>query len=193
MQKILSISSLCLIIFLISNPVLSKGMPREEIVFKLPKTFYEAHKHEQENPYSYSIEYVPEGETADNWSEIITTSYLETPGPASYADVRKFHNAMLQYLGKLCKDFVAADYRYENNFLLAIKAASAQTYCGMNRKSGRGEYTHIKYFSGENGFHLIRRTKHYKPFTAEKIPEITLEIESAKWDKFFKKTHKKKI
>ena len=172
-------SFLLILIFLSINSV--GASKKEELVFNLPSNFTEGYRSETER--GSSIEYVPEGETVNKWSEIITIFNLKSEKFNSIKDVEAFHGQLSTTLNYVCADLSYSKPQYDKK----EEAFTAEIYCGTSKRHGMWEYTHMKYFNSEKGLYSIRRTKKLTPYKDKN--KVQESIDRASWDKFFQDIH----
>jgi hypothetical protein len=117
-------------------------------------------------------EFIPKGESAEAWSEMITVQLL----PA-YNSNDKFYATFESLVRQACTDGstkVVATTK-ENGYSVKVFSLS----CPANPKTGRGEMTFIKTIEGKDKFYVVQkawRTEKYKP---DQIPLTSDEV--AKW------------
>ena len=112
------------------------------------------------------IEYVPKGETVDNWSQMVT---YQTFKSAAGADTEDYLRAIANGAKSACtetKFFLKGVKGKEDGF----ETSRGLLYCGKNLQTGKGEVTMFKVISGRQALYVGQFAKRTEPFSVESGP-----------------------
>ena len=153
--------SLALLVALVSNPARAE-LENENLLVGVPEGFKLAFKDRTGN--RLMSEMIPEDETLDDWSEMLTTQVFFGGLPASpegfYAQMREgWVNACAGGTGKLVRAGMEGGYKFAFGFLT----------CPLNPKTGKPEAAWIKFIEGHDSFYVVQRA------TTEELTNETIE------------------
>lgn len=135
-------------LLLISTLFLPAIAMSEDISFDLPSGFAKAF---EDGDSSFFIqEWVPTGESVDNWSQMLTLTVLEKAN----VDPIKFFDLMADEWGESCPDYGAMllHHGQENNYPIAVWLLT----CPENYMTGKPEVTYVKGISGNENFYTVQ-------------------------------------
>jgi hypothetical protein len=148
----------------------------ENLLVKIPSG-YELGSH-QESGQGEINEYIPKGETLDDWSEMITVQLF----PARQSNAR-FHATFESLAKQACRDgsVQVVATMVENGYPVKV----FQLFCPTNLQTGMGETTFVKTIEGKDKFYVVQkawRTEKYEldelPLTEDDIVKWTLYLKS---------------
>lgn len=151
--------------------------PKEKLSFQLPDGFVKIY-HKNNDDGSFDKEYVLEGETLQNRTEIIRYIYQPID-----ANLREQFSALVKIMANTCNEpFAPQPFDGTINGYNAINALFA---CGEKDGVNYGEITQYIFIHGSNGVHSLQRARRIKEFKAKNTQEI-IKKEIEPWDEFFK-------
>jgi hypothetical protein len=124
------------------------------------------------------VEYVPPGQSADSWSEMINVEVFHDRGGTSPAALQQ----------KVTEGFQANCETLHVDSLgqgttSGLPALRWITYCTKVKQTGRGEITYFQAISGKTNFYVLQRVLRVAPFTIAKPPVDASTL--AAWEKLF--------
>jgi hypothetical protein len=156
--------SLAILAVLASSPVRAE-LENENLLVGVPEGFKLAFK--DRNDERLMSEMIPEGETLDDWSEMLTTQVFFGGLPATpdqfYAEMRKgWLEACEGGNGKLVRSGTENGYKFAFGFLT----------CPLNPKTDKPEAAWIKLIQGHDSMYVVQRATTEEP-TKETIEEFS--------------------
>jgi hypothetical protein len=136
------------------------GLENENLLAVLPEGFEVDYQAEQNN--QTITEMVPEGETVEDWSNMVTVQvYLGeksiTPQQVQETLTSSWFNAC-----ENSETYPVADGT-ENGYNFVLW----QLYCPVNPSTGKVEYTYMKAIAGNDSFYLVQIAFRYEPTEAD--------------------------
>jgi hypothetical protein len=125
-------------------------------------------------------EFIPKGESAEAWSEMITVQLL-----AASNSNAEFYATFESLVKQACPggSTEVITTTEENGYPTRIFSLS----CPANPKTGKGEMTFIKTVEGKDKFYVVQkawRTEEYKP---DQIPLASADV--VKWTRYLRSVH----
>jgi hypothetical protein len=145
-------------------------LPGEKLLAAIPSE-YELGDH-QKSDQGEIAEFIPKGESAEAWSEMITVQLL----PAHNSN-DEFYTTFESLVRQACTDGSTKVVTTTKEKGYPVKVFSLS--CPANPKTGMGEVTFIKTIEGKDKFYVVQkawRTEKYKP---GQIPLTSDDV--AKW------------
>ena len=126
---------------------------------KPPKGFKVGYQTEQNG--MMMIELVPQKQTVDNWTQMVTLQTMQGANPG----IADFRNAVFAGWQNACPKSSTLTVREgeENGYPFALW----QLICESNPQTGKPEYTWMKAVQGENAFYVKQYAFRYAPNKAE--------------------------
>lgn len=165
--------------FLASSLVEAQGSPTGEKLLAAIPAEYELGYHQKTDQGEIG-EFIPKGESAEAWSEMITVQLL-----SAHNSNDEFYATFESLVRQACTDGstkVVATTK-ENGYPTKVFSLS----CPANPKTGMGEVTFIKTVEGKDQFYVVQkawRTKKYKP---GQTPLTSDDV--AKWTGYLQSVH----
>jgi hypothetical protein len=136
----------------------------ENLVAKIPSGYKLGF--EQEADQAKMMEFIPEGESVEDWSEMITIQLFDPSNKNA-----EFYTRLESLLKQACEDGSThvIPATEENGYPIKV----FQMFCPTNLKTGMGEVTFIKTIEGKDKFYVVQkawRTEKYSddiPLTEE--------------------------
>ena len=150
----------------------------ENLLIEIPSGYELGHQ--QKTDQGEINEFIPKGETVENWSEMITVQLL----PA-HNNNTKFYAIFESLVKQACTNgstevIATAE---ENGYPVKVFMLS----CPANQSTDMGEVTFIKTVEGKDKFYVVQkawRTPKYKP---DQLPLASGDI--AKWTQYLRSVH----
>jgi hypothetical protein len=124
------------------------------------------------------VEYVPSGQTVDNWSEMINVEVFHGRSDASAQSLKQ---KVTEGFRLNCEGLAVSDLG--NGTTSGLPAGRWITFCGKVKETGKGEITYFQAIGGKQNFYLVQRAHRLPPFDAAKPPFESSRL--AEWQKFF--------
>ena len=120
----------------------------EDIYFDLPPGFEEGFEDDDES--FFIQEWVPTGETVNDWSQMLTLTVQDMPN----LDPVEFFNHMADGWGEACPEYGAMLLHegLENNYPVAVWFLK----CPNNPMTSKPEFTYVKGVSGNENFYTVQ-------------------------------------
>ena len=156
-----SITSLFLV------PVFAAGLEDENLLQTLPDGYKIGFQDRQQN--MLLTEMVPEAETVENWTEMVTTQVF----PGLKATPQQFKATIDQSVKAACPGAESVDVTQgeENEYPISIW----MQVCPLNPSTGKPEYTWFKAIQGNDSFYVVQKAFRYAPSEEEVV----------RWMKYF--------
>lgn len=124
------------------------------------------------------VEYVPAGQTIDNWSEMITIEVFHDRGGTSPAALQQtVSDGFRVNCEALHVDGLGT------GTTSGLAAGRWIVYCSKVKETGKGEITYFQAISGRQNFFLVQRTLRIPPFDPARPPFDQARL--AEWQGFF--------
>lgn len=122
-------------------------------------------------------EFIPEGETVEEWSEMITVQLFSAQN-----DNATFHATIASLVKKACRagathEVAAAK---ENGYPVHV----FQLLCPTNLQNGMGEVTFIKTIEGNDKFYIVQKAWRTEKYELEQLPISAEDI--VKWTEYLR-------
>jgi hypothetical protein len=147
----------------------------ENLVTKIPSGYELGFQ--QETDQAKMMEFIPEGESVEDWSEMITIQLFHPANKNA-----KFYESLDSSVKHACENgstHVTAT-REENGYPVQV----FQMYCPTNLKTGMGEVTFLKTIEGKDKFYVVQKAWRTEKYSEDDIPMT--EEDFAKWIRFLK-------
>lgn len=162
-------------LFMTGSVQAERKLRGENLLVGLPSGYEVAHH--QKTAAGEISEFVPEGETVENWSEMLTIQLLP-PGNEVEGFYERFDSMVKQVCGGSTRVVATEE---ENGYTVKF----FHMYCPSNPQTDTGETTFIKAIEGKDKFYAVQkawRTEEYGPgevpLTEEDIINWTLFMKS---------------
>ncbi|XOB61027.1 hypothetical protein ACMC56_10470 [Campylobacterota bacterium DY0563] len=158
-------SILLLLIFAIS--VFGQNLKDENIMQGIPKGFKLGFKDYNKKTHISLIEFIPKGETVQNWSQMITTNIY-------HKNIKLSAKEYIQYMNSSWKKSCQNNYTKflpdgkENGYEYALFMA----YCKKNKMTNKEEFTYFKAIKGNDSFYVVQKAFAYSPTKEEVIASM---------------------
>lgn len=145
-----------LVCFLLAGPAAASGLQDENLLQPLLVGYVVGHQDKQSG--LETIEYVPQGETVQNWTQMLTTQILrgrqDIPAGA-------YLQMMQGNWSKACPGSEATEITagQENGYPFALW----RFICPRNPGTGKPEYTWMKAIQGQDAFYLVQKAYKFDP------------------------------
>ena len=170
------IRKICFLTFLTLILASCNAKPEKEMKFDIPENFVKVFHKNQDNG-SFDKEYVLEGETIQNWTEIIRYIYQPVE-----VNLREQFSELVKIMANSCKEPFAP--QPISGTIGGHNAINALFACGEKDFVNYGEITQYIFIQGESGVHSLQRAKRIKKFKADETQKI-IKTELKPWDSFF--------
>lgn len=151
---------------LLSLPVMAQqAAPASgERLFLIPPTGWVIAFHDRQGNVDLT-ELVPQGQTAQNWKEMLTVQLISGKPESSPADVLKNQLSEIQ---QACDDVGAGAVSpgMENGYETALRAIA----CTRSKQWGKGELNLYKVIRGQDRLYVVSRSWRGEPFEKDKLP-----------------------
>src|SRR5262245_33524410 len=147
----------------------------ENLLVEIPPG-YELGYH-QESDQGEINEFVPKGETAEKWSEMITVQLFPAHNNNS-----QFYATFESLANQACKDgitHVVATTK-ENGYPVKV----FQLFCPTNLQTNMGEVTFIKTIEGKDKFYVVQKAWRTEKYDKERLPITSEDI--VKWTQYLR-------
>ncbi|MEX2480009.1 MAG: hypothetical protein WD928_04010 [Gammaproteobacteria bacterium] len=140
----------------------------EQLLFAEPEGWEEVYA-DREGQLS-TTEYVPAGQNATNWQEMLSIQIL-LGKPDADPDAMLSQAAL--HLEKSCPDFELQPI--ELGGVGDYPTLAVMVMCGQNTQSGHGEFTLLRGISGKENFYLLQKIWRGPAYQAETGPPVSLD------------------
>jgi hypothetical protein len=111
-------------------------------------------------------EWIPEGETVENWSKMVTTQIFMGKGDW---ETGKFLNQIGQKWLSACKG--SSPNTIKTGQANGYTVSMLLLYCPLNPKTGKPEATMLRAIKGGDSFYLVQKALRYRP-TEDQIAQM---------------------
>ena len=118
-------------------------------------------------------EYIPEGETVQNWTKMITV--LIFLGRKDI-EVKNYLGLMTQGFASACQKMATGKPALEN--IRGYEAGTIILACTREKKTGKGSLTLVRVYKGNDSFYVIQRAWRGAPFQSTELLVSKDEINS---------------
>jgi len=140
----------------------------EQLLFVEPEKWVQLYADREGN--LSTTEYVPKGQTADDWKEMLSVQIaVDTPD----ADPNEMLTRAALFLAKSCPDYRL--HPIELGGVGDYPTLALMLMCGKSTESGRGEFTILRAISGKQNFYLLQKIWRGTPYTASDDPPVSLD------------------
>lgn len=145
----------------------------ENVINRFPQGWITGYEHYQDD--GDIIEYVPQGETVENWTEIMT---FQTFKNAANADTEDYLGTIANLAKSACtkSNFFLKDVKKKEN---GFETSRALLACAKNLKTGKDETTMFKVISGHQALYVAQIAKRSDPAVPADRPD---DAEFQKWE-----------
>ena len=155
--------------FLFSSIAFSNESKDEQLLFVLPDNWVEIYNDRTEN--LSTSEYAPEGQTEDNWQEMISVQILLD---TKNSDPDLMLTRVASHLKKECRKFSVKPIEL-TGIQDTYPSLTMLTYCEKKVGGDFGEIGIIRGISGNESFYLLQKLWRTDPFKADEELPINLE------------------
>lgn len=138
----------------------AQNLQNENLIVAIPKGYKIGHQ--QKAQRGVISEMVPEGQTVENWTEMVTVQIFFGLGhvtPASY------RTNMEKLWSGACpgSSFATQKEGIENGY----STLTFRLNCPTNKQTGKPEITWMKFMQGRDSFYIVQKAFKYEPSAAE--------------------------
>ena len=141
----------------------------EQLLFAKPEGWHEVFSEVEEN--LTTNEYVPEGQTGDDWQEMVTVQIVL--GMAE-ADPNALLARIAHHLAEGCPGFSSQPIELggvgEEYPTLAV-----MMMCPKNPESGKGDFILVRGIAGKESFYILQKAWRVAPFDVDDDPPVALD------------------
>lgn len=138
----------------------AQGLRNENLIVSAPKGYHIAHQ--QKAQRGLITEMVPQGQSAENWTEMVTVQIFFGLGKVTPDDYRQ---RMQTLWNNACQGstFSTVKSGTENGYATLMLRLN----CPTNSKTGKPEYTWMKFVQGNDSFYVVQKAFKYEPSETE--------------------------
>ena len=141
----------------------------EQLLFVLPDNWIEIYTDRTEN--LSTSEYIPSGQTEEDWSEMISVQILLEAGNS---DPDLMLTKVANHLKKECSNLSIKPIQL-TGISNKYPSVTMQTFCERKNDRDKGEIGIVRGISGKESFYLLQKIWRTKPFRNEEEVPINLE------------------
>lgn len=141
----------------------------EQLLFVLPDNWIEIYTDRTEN--LSTSEYVPNGQTEEDWSEMISVQILLEAGNS---DPDLMLTKVANHLKKECSNLSIKPIQLAG-ISNTYPSVTMQTFCEHKNDRDKGEVGIVRGIAGKENFYLLQKIWRTKPFRSEEEVPINLE------------------
>ena len=141
----------------------------EQLLFVLPDNWIEIYTDRTEN--LSTSEYIPNGQTEEDWSEMISVQILLEAGNS---DPDLMLTKVANHLKKECSNLSIKPIQL-TGISNTYPSVTMQTFCERKNDRDKGEVGIVRGIAGKESFYLLQKIWRTKPFRSEEEVPINLE------------------
>lgn len=132
---------------------------------------------QQETDQGKMSEFIPKGESVEQWSEMITVQLFDPANKNA-----EFHARIDSLVKQACEDGSThvTPVEEENGYPVKV----FQMYCPTNLQTGKGEVTFFKTIEGKDKFYVVQKAWRTDKYGADDIP--LTEQDFGRWIRYLK-------
>lgn len=132
---------------------------------------------QQETDQAKMSEFVPKGESVEQWSEMITIQLFDAANRNA-----GFYARIESLVKQACEDGSThvTPVTEENGYPVKV----FQMYCPTNRKTGMGEVTFFKTIEGKDKFYVVQKAWRTEKYSVDDVP--LTEEDFGRWIRYLK-------
>jgi len=155
--------------FLFGGIAFSNESQNEQLLFVLPDNWVEIYSDRTEN--LSTSEYAPEGQTEDNWQEMISVQILLD---TKNRDPDLMLTKVASHFKKECRKFSVKPIQL-TGIQDIYPSLTMMTYCEQKEGEDFGEIGIVRGISGKESFYLLQKLWRTDPFKADEELPVNLE------------------
>ncbi len=141
----------------------------EQLLFATPPGWHEAYADRVDN--LSTTEYVPDGETVDDWQEMLTVQVLVDKPKA---DPDAILSAAVKHLYSECETYAAQPI--ELGGVGDYPTLGVMSMCGSSKEDSDGRFILLRGIAGDENFYLLQKAWRTEPFNPdEEEPPVDLD------------------
>jgi hypothetical protein len=147
----------------------------ENLIAGLPSEYELGYQ--QETDHVKMSEFIPKGESVEQWSEMITIQLFDPANKNA-----EFYERLDSLVKQACEDGSThvTPTTEENGYPVKV----FQMYCPTNLKTGMGEVTFIKTIEGKDKFYVVQKAWRTEKYSEDDIP--LTEEDFGRWIRYLK-------
>ena len=163
-RSVLTAALALLSVFAAAGSAVAQSMPSSEQLFLIPPPGWVLAYHDRQGNVDLT-ELVPPGQTAREWTEMLTVQMITGKPESSPQEVLKNQLGEVQ---KACEDVGAGPVgaAVENGYDTALRAIA----CTKSKQWGKGELNLYKVIRGRERLYVVARAWRGAPFAKDKLP-----------------------
>lgn len=147
-----------------TTPPGGTGISGEQLLVSLPPGDWVV-GHSEARGDQMITEYVPRGQTVEDWSEMLTVQIFRGDPTPALAFLERMKAVADREQPCDVTDFHMMGSRKVNGY----DGSRAQLYCDRNKRSGKGETAIIQALRGRDSLYVVQRAWRGQPFTAKAV------------------------
>lgn len=151
----------------------SAGPPGEQLLVSLPPRDWVVGYTAGDGRQTIT-EYVPRGQTVEDWSEMLTVQTFRGDPTPALAFLERTKAVADRERPCDVTDFSIMGSRKVNGY----DGSRAQMFCTRGKRNGKGEITLFQALRGRDSLYVVQRAKRTRPYTTRAVPWTREEIQA---------------